>query len=289
MRPAWTHADAANRPPGHCGLPRRRPERTRCRSRRRRRNGKRATPHFRVDHTPFFVRPGSASQAARHRPGPPELNGACPKRIAIQFSGRSVTHTAATNDGSPQFSLPQLLAGGTNHGKLIFRHSIFGPLILATSHPSCLTVPSIVAVLPFPPSSILTAVIWKVRLAGLIVPVARAIACMLFQVITPDSVLFAPTTMCQSAEGQAPLAFEVEIVNPPLGELCRRNAACCGKGQRSDCQQLCRCHSLFLPLCSSTCRRSFGSTVAFLEEQRGISATTVIAEAVDRSQCHLAL
>jgi hypothetical protein len=39
-------------------------------------------------------------------------------------------------------------------------------------------------------------------------PVAWAIAFMLSHVMTPESASFAPTTTCQSAAGQAPLARE---------------------------------------------------------------------------------
>ena len=48
----------------------------------------------------------------------------------------------------------------------------------------------------------------NVLAVGLMVPVAWAIDFMLSYEIMPDSVLFGPTTTCQSRGGQAPWAVE---------------------------------------------------------------------------------
>src|SRR5690242_17617024 len=73
----------------------------------------------------------------------------------------------------PQRCRHQLLlfywfGAGTNHWTATFLQSTLGPLILATSQPSDLTEPVMVAVLPSPPTSF--AVISKVLAVGFIVP-----------------------------------------------------------------------------------------------------------------------
>ena len=57
----------------------------------------------------------------------------------------------------------------------------------------------------------------NVLAAGLMVPVAWAIDFMLSHEIMPDSVLFGPTTTCQSRGGQAPWAVEWNAKSRPSG------------------------------------------------------------------------
>ena len=83
-----------------------------------------------------------------------------------------------------------------NQGTLTPVQVTFCPLMFALSQPFCPTVPSMVAERPWPPTSF--AVMAKVLAVGLTVPVAWAIDFMLSHEIMPDSVLPAPTTMCQS-------------------------------------------------------------------------------------------
>jgi hypothetical protein len=123
-------------------------------------------------------------------------------------TGRGV----ALHSAPPRVMLPYqppVLGGGTNHGTLTPWQLTFLPLMLAISHPSCLTVPSMVAVRFWPPTSV--AVIWKVLACMLTLPEARAIAFMSSQEIIPDSPPFEPTTTCQSREGQPLCALEWNV------------------------------------------------------------------------------
>ena len=80
------------------------------------------------------------------------------------------------------------------------------PLMLVTIQPSCWTLPSMVAVRPWPPTS--CAVIWTAPVCGSALPVTCAIDFIPSQEIMPVNVLFGPTTMCQSIGGQEPFALE---------------------------------------------------------------------------------
>jgi hypothetical protein len=105
-----------------------------------------------------------------------------------------------------------------NHGTAMPWQLTFGPLTLATSQPSPLTVPSTVAVRAWPPTS--CAFIEKVRADILTVPVAWAIDFMLSHEIMPDRVPPGPATMCQSSAGQLACAVEWKTKSLPSGTPC---------------------------------------------------------------------
>ena len=138
---------------------------------------------------------------------------------------------------------PPPAGAGVYQGTVIPLHSIFGPLMLATSHPSALTCPVMLAVRPCPPTSF--AVIEKVRV-GVTDPVAWAIAFMSSQASIPLSELLGPTVTCQSSAGHGPDAWEWNAKTLPGGTAdwadCR--TACGGDRKHAGSDHLRRDHGV---------------------------------------------